>query len=122
MELEQEIKKLVRERIMEEINGLGIRAAIREEIEASGITKGAITELVKDTVDSYVRSTDIVALVDRLINELVKKTVKNAVQKYVSGYFGDPSHTLEKIIKDELYAEWRSNYSASVNITKKGAE
>lgn len=122
MELEQEIKKLVRERVMEEINGLGVRAAIREEIEASGVTKDSITELVKSTVDSYVRSTDIVALTDRLINELIRKTVKNTVLKYVSGYFGNPTSELEKIIKNELYTEWKNNYSASVTIIKKETE
>lgn len=59
MTVEQEISKLVRERLMEEINGLGIRAAIREQIEESGITKGKVAELVEQTVDSYVRSVNI---------------------------------------------------------------
>lgn len=122
MELEKEIKKLVRERVIEEINGLGIRAAIKEKIEASGVTKGAIKELISSTVDSYVRSVDIVALVDSLITEFVRKSVKDAVQKYVSGYFGNATTLLEKLIQDELRKEWNHNYSAKVNIIKKEAE
>lgn len=47
MDLEQEINRIARQKIMQEINGLGIRAAIREEIEKSGITKGKVNELVK---------------------------------------------------------------------------
>jgi hypothetical protein len=122
MELEKEIKKLVRERVIEEINGLGIRAVIKEKIEASGVTKGAIKELISSTVDSYVRSVDIVALVDSLITEFVRKSVKDAVQKYVSGYFGNATTLLEKLIQDELRKEWNHNYSAKVNIIKKEAE
>ena len=59
MNFEEEARKMVRRAIMEEVNGLCIRAAIRQEIEASGITKGKVNEMVKDAVDSYVRSANV---------------------------------------------------------------
>ena len=59
MNIEEEVRKIVRRTIMEKVNGLGTRAAIRQEIEANGITKGKVNEMVKDTVDSYVRSVNV---------------------------------------------------------------
>lgn len=121
MTLEQEISKLVRERLMEEINGLGIRAAIREQIEESGITKGKVAELVEQTVDSYVRSINIEALVDKLINRRVETAVKDAIEKYVVNRYGSYNGTalLEKIVKDALYEEWRGKYTARVDVVRK---
>lgn len=123
MDIEKEIKVLLRKNIMQEINGLGIRAAIREEIEASGITKGKVNDLVKQAIDSYVRSADIVALVNKYVDKLIQNTVKDTVNKYINGgsytYFNKPKELLEETIKKELFKQWYNNYSLSVKVEEK---
>lgn len=115
MSFEQEIHSMVRQKIMEEINGLGIRAAIREEIEASGVTKGKIRELVETAVDSYVRSVDVKAIVESLIKEKVGKAVASKLKDYVTGWSGTScTSLLQDIIKQELYREWASKYKAKI--------
>ena len=121
MEFEKEIKRLVRQSIMNEINGLSLRATIKDiVVSTSEITKEDANKLIKETIDSYVRSVRIAEIVDKLINELVRDTVKSEIKKYITGYFSNtPTALLEKVIKDEIMAEWRNNYTAKVSITKK---
>ena len=119
MNIEEEVRKIVRRTIMEEVNGLGTRAAIRQEIEASGITKEKVNEMVKDTVDSYVRSVNVSKIAEEYIAKLVKQTVRETVNKYLNGgpynYSNKPKELLEEQIKKELFNEWHK-YSLSVKI------
>ncbi len=123
MNLEQEVKTLMRRSIMEEINGLGIRAAIRESIEASGISKQEIRKLVEKTVDSYVRSADVVAIAEKYVDTLIKSTVKETVKKYIEGspysYSNKPREILSETIRKELFKEWNDNYSLTVTVNKR---
>lgn len=122
MDIEKEIKTMLRRNIMQEINGLGIRAAIREEIEASGINKGKIKTLVVKAIDSYVRSADVVSLVEKRVDYLVKNTVEETVKKYINGgaySYNKPKELLEEQIKKQLFKEWWENYSLSVNVKRK---
>ena len=118
MNIEEEVRKIVRRAIMEEVNSLCIRAAIREEIEASGITKGKVNEMVKDTVDSYVRSVNVSQIAEEYIEKLIKQTVRETVNKYLVGvpYSNKPRELLEEKIKKELFKEWYDNYSLSVKV------
>lgn len=120
MNIEEEVRKMVRRAIMEEVNGLCIRAAIRQEIEASGITKGKVNEMVKDAVDSYVRSVNVSKTAEEYTETLVKQTVKETVKKYLNGepygHFNKPRELLKEKIKKELFNEWYNNYSLSVKV------
>ena len=123
MDIEKEIKVLLRRNIMNEINGLGIRAAIREEIEASGITKGNVKKLVEKAIDSYVRSADIVAITEKTVNELIQKTVKEEVKKYIDSpcsYVNKPRELLVEHIKKALFKEFYDKYSFTVTVNSKG--
>lgn len=118
--IEEEVRKIVRRVIMEEVNGLCIRAAIREEIEASGITKPKVNEMVKDAVDSYVRSVNVSQIAEEYTEKLVKQAVRETVNKYLNGgpysYSNKPKELLEEKIKKELFKEWYDNYSLSVKV------
>ena len=119
IDIESEVKKLVRKNIMQEINGLGLRAAIRQEIEASGITKENVKELVKQSVDSYVRSANVAELTENYINKLIAEMVKKEINKYIEvSCFGAnaPRETLRDAIKQELFRQFRENYSLSVKV------
>lgn len=125
MNIEQEVRTLVRRQIMEEVNGLGVRAAIRQEIEASGITKEEVREMVEKAVDSYVRSVNVSQLAETYTDKLIKKAVEETVKKYISGgctYYGRTKELLEERIKSELFKEWHNNYSLSVKVERKEEE
>ena len=55
MNLQQEINRLVRQAVMEEVNSLSIRATIREQIEAAGVSHDDIKEMIecKNCVHGY---------------------------------------------------------------------
>lgn len=126
MNIEEEVRKMVRRAIMEEVNGLCTRAAIRQEIEASGITKGKVNEMVRDAVDSYVRSVNVSKIAEEYIEALVKQTVRETVNKYLNGglysYSNKPKELLEEKIKKELFDEWHNKYSLSVKVEPKEKE
>lgn len=128
MNIEQEIRTLLRKQVMEEINGLGIRAAIRQEIEASGITKGKINEMVEKAVDSYVRSVNVPQLAETYLDNFIKETVEETVERYVCGkdrhvyYSYQLKGLLEEKLKRALFEEWCDNYSFSVKVEPKEKE
>lgn len=91
MDINKEIKSLVKQTVMEEVNNLGVRAAIREKLVDDGITKNCIKEIIEKTIDSYIRSALNSENVDRLIeetfNEKIKKIIETRIEKVIGGLF-----------------------------------
>ena len=56
MNFEQEIRTLARRAIMEEINNLGIKALLREQIVDAGFTHDEIRAMIREAIDSFCRS------------------------------------------------------------------
>ena len=83
MDLQQEINTMVRRAIMEEINNLAIRATIREKIEAAGISDNDIKTMVKETVDSYIRSAmngNVKGQIENIFKQKVTETVEAEIK------------------------------------------
>ena len=80
----------VKSAIMEEVNNLGIRAAVKEQLETVGeLNKDDIRDTVRDVVDSYVRSIDVEKLikqtVDSKVSLIIDRKVSAVVERYLSG-------------------------------------
>ena len=121
MNIEQTIKTAVRQAIMEEINGLAIRATIREKIEAAGVTDADIRELVKQTADSYFRSAmdgnvevKIREIFDARVNETVQKEIKA-----VTGSFWSGRDEIRKALNEAAAQEIKNGFDISVVINPK---
>ena len=117
MNFEQEVKMLVKQAVMQEINDLGIRATIRERISETGLTDKKIRELIESTVDSYVKSAaneniknKIKSLFDEKINSVVQKEVDRVVGRNVFGWGG------EKKVEEALQRQINSVISQGFNI------
>lgn len=124
MDLQQEIRKMVRQAVMEEINGLAIRATIREKIEAAGVTDGDIHEMVRETVDSYFRSAmdghvegKIRSIFDKKVSETVAHEIK-VVTGSLRGWSG--SEEIRKALNEETKRVIRNGFDVSVSIKPKG--
>lgn len=122
-DINKEVRALVRKCIMEEINGLSVRAALRESIESSGITKEQVRDLINKAIDSYVRSVDIKRIVEEHVDKIIKESVRFATEKYIHGgsynYFNKPKELLEEQVKKELFKQWYDNYKLSVTVEEK---
>ena len=123
MDLQQEINRMVRQAIMEEINNLAIRATIREKIEAAGVTGEEIREMIRETADSYFRSAmggnvedKIREIFDHKTSEVVNKEI-NKVLGSMTGWQGRDSvrNALNKGAADAI----RNGFDVSVTITPK---
>ena len=106
-----DIKKLVKSAIMEEVNNLSVRAAVKDKLEeVSGLSKEDVRKLIMDVADSYIRSLDIQAMVDNAISNTIKQEINNAVKKALDEYFGysyygycrEPTKHLRELILDDL--------------------
>lgn len=114
------IRDIVRRAVMEEVNGLGVRAAVRESIEAAGVTKEEIRATVRETIDSYVRSTDIVAVANNYLDSVVKTAVKEAVDRFLDERFTSSRPTATEVFKEAIrraiLEEFTNNYSITVRV------
>ena len=124
MDLQQEISRMVRRAVMEEINGLAIRATIREKIEAAGVTDGDIREMVRETADSYFRSAMDGHVEDKIrsiFEQKVSETVSREI-KVVTGSMrgGSGSENIRKALNDEAARVIRNGFDVSVSIEPKG--
>lgn len=124
MDLQQEIRRMVRQAVMEEINGLAIRATIREKIEAAGVTDGDIREMFQETADSYFRSAmdghveeKIRSIFDQKVSETVAKEIR-AVTGSLRGWGG--SDEIRKALNMEVAMAIRNGFDVSVAIKPKG--
>ena len=120
-----DIREMVASVIMEEVNNLGVRAAVKEKIQQVGeLTKDEVRSMVQETIDSYVRSIDV----EKIINEQVKLfiddtvafRVREAIARYVNGSIFSPTPTkqLEEIILNDLKKQFYEKYNLKVVNTK----
>lgn len=116
----------VRAAIMEEVNNLGIRAAVKEKMETVGeLDKDALREIVRDVVDSYVRSVDVEKLIRQIVDGkvamIVDRKVSAVVEKYLDGTFScyKPTKQLEELILDDLKRQFYANHNLKVIDTMK---
>lgn len=116
-----DIATMVQSIIMEEVNNLGVRAVVRKKIEEVGeLNKDEIRQLVKETVDSYVRSAEIDKLihdvVDTTVSSIVSRRVEAVVEKYLSGTFScyEPSRQLQELILNDLKQQFYSKHKLKV--------
>ena len=119
---QQEVKSA----IMEEVNNLGVRAAVREKMEQVGeLDKDAIRDIVRDVVDSYVRSVNVENLIRHVVDEkvsmIVDRKVSAVVEKYLDGTFScyKPTKQLEELILDDLKKQFYANHNLKVIDTMK---
>lgn len=124
MDLQQEISRMVRRAVMEEINGLAIRATIREKIEAAGVTDGDIREMVRETADSYFRSAmdghvedKIRSIFEQKVSETVSREIK-AVTGSMRGWSG--SDEIRKALNEEAARAIQAGFDVSVSVKPKG--
>lgn len=117
MNFENEVRSLVKQAVMQEIDDLGIRATIRERISETGLTDKEIIELIENTVDSYVRSAahqnleeKIKAMFDEKIASAVQKEIDKVVGKNIFGWGG------EKKVEEALQRQINSVISQGFNI------
>ena len=116
----------VKAAIMEEVNNLGIRAAVKEKMETVGeLDKDALREIVRDVVDSYVRSVDVEKLIRQIVDGkvamIVDRKVSAVVEKYLDGTFScyKPTKQLEELILDDLKKQFYANHNLKVIDTMK---
>ena len=119
---QQEVKAA----IMEDVNNLGIRAAVKETMETVGeLDKDALREIVRDVVDSYVRSVDVEKLIRQIVDGkvamVVDRKVSAVVEKYLDGTFScyKPTKQLEELILEDLKKQFYANHNLKVIDTMK---
>lgn len=114
-------QKAVKAAVMEQVNNLGIRAAVKEKIETVGeLDKDAVRNIIKDVVDSYVRSVDIEKLIQQIVEgrvaTIVDQKVSAVVERYLEGTFSSykPTKQLEELILNDLKKQFYSNHNLKV--------
>lgn len=121
MEIDRLVKDAVEKEVMQAINDLGIKSVMREKVVESGVTKGDIRQMIKDVVDSYVRSVDIKSIVrkevERLVKESVKKEIKEMFDLRTFDYKAN-SILMEEMGKQVVNAFF-DNFQFSVNVERK---
>lgn len=124
MNFEQEIRTLARRAIMEEINNLGIKALLREQIVDAGFTHDEIRAMIREAIDSFCRSAlntnDVAGFVRGAIENRVNQAADREITKIIGKY---SSWSGNKAVEDALVAAMRqqtqAGYSVSVTITPK---
>lgn len=123
MDLQQEINRMVRQAIMEEINGLAVRATIREKIEAAGVTSEDIREMVMETADSYFRSAMDGHVEDKIrsiFNQKVEETVVREIRAVTGSLRGwSGSDEIRKALNEEASRAVRNGFNVKVSIEPK---
>ncbi len=116
----------VRAAVMEEVNNLGVRAAVKEQIETVGeLDKDAVRDIVRDVVDSYVRSVDVEKLIQQIVDRRVATIVERKVAAVIERYLDDtsniykPTKQLEELILNDLKKQFYANHNLKVIDTMK---
>lgn len=127
MNFEQEIRTLARRAIMEEINNLGIKALLREQIVDAGFTHDEIRNMVREAIDSFCRSAlntndvegDVRAAVINRVNHAADKEIEKVIGKY-STWGGN--RAIEEALMSAVRQQTQAGYNLSVTITPKTEE
>lgn len=124
MNFEQEIRTIARRAIMEEINNLGIKALLREQIVDAGFTHDEIRAMIREAIDSFCRSAlstnDVAGYVRSAIDNRVNQAADKEIAKVIDRY---STFSGSKAVEDALLAAVRrktqDGYNVSVTITPK---
>lgn len=125
MNFEQEIRTLARRAIMEEINNLGIKALLREQIVDAGFTHDEIRTMIREAIDSFCRSAlntgDVEGYVRNAINNRVNQVADKEIEKIIGRYSGwSGSKAVEDALMSAMRQRTQAGYDVSVTITPKG--
>ncbi len=117
MNFENEVRILVKQAVMQEINDLGIRATIRERISETGLSDKEIRELIESTVDSYVKSA-VHTNIEQKIKTMFDEKIASAVQKEIDKVVGRNTFGWggEKKVEEALQRQINSVISQGFNI------
>lgn len=121
MNFEQEVRTLARRCIMEEINNLGIKALLREQIVEAGFTHEQIRAMVRDTIDSFCRSAlnagDVEGYVREAVNGRAAQAADKEIQKIIGRYNGfSGSRAVEDAIVNAIQRQARDKYVVTVSV------
>lgn len=122
MDLQEEIRKSVRQAVMEEINGLAIRATIREKIEASGITHKEIREIIRETADSYFRSAmdgNVEEKIQKIFEKKVSETIDREIDKVIGSITFSGRDKIRSALNEAAAQKIRNRFDISVSIKEK---
>lgn len=124
MNFEQEIRTLARRAIMEEINNLGIKALLREQIVDAGFTHDEIRTMIREAIDSFCRSAlntgDVEGYVRNAINNRVNQVADKEIEKIIGRYSGwSGSKAVEDALMSAMRQQTQAGYNVSVTITPK---
>lgn len=127
MNFEQEIRTLARRAIMEEINNLGIKALLREQIVDAGFSHDEIRSMIQEAINSFCRSAlntnDVAgyvrAAVDNRVNQAADKEINKILGRYSS--FGG-NKAVEDALLHATLRKTQAGYDVSVTITPKTEE
>lgn len=122
--LEEQIHQLVRQAMMEEINNLGIRATLRQQIVDAGFTKDNIRSMVQDAIDSFCRSALNTSDVEGYVRAAIEKHTNDAADKQINKLINQySSFSGNKAIEDALLSSIRraiqDGFDVSVSIKPK---
>lgn len=122
--LEEQIHQLVRQAMMEEINNLGIRATLRQQIVDAGFTKDNIRSMVQDAIDSFCRSALNTNDVEGYVRAAIEKRTNDAADKQINKLINQySSFSGNKAIEDALLSSIRraiqDGFDVSVSIKPK---
>lgn len=125
MNFEQEIRTLARRAIMEEINNLGIKALLREQIVDAGFTHDEIRTMIREAIDSFCRSAlntgDVEGYVRNAINNRVNQVADKEIEKIIGRYSGwSGSKAVEDALMSAMRKQTQAGYDVFVTITPKG--
>lgn len=127
MNFEQEIRTLARRAIMEEINNLGIKALLREQIVDAGFTHDEIRSMIREAIDSFCRSAlntndvegYVRAAVDNRVNQAADKEINKIIGRY-SSFSGNKA--VEDALLHAMLRKTQAGYDVSVTIAPKTEE
>lgn len=127
MNFEQEIRTLARRAIMEEINNLGIKALLREQIVDAGFTHDEIRSMIREAIDSFCRSAlntnDVAGYVRAAIDNRVNQTADKEINKIIGRYSSfSGNKAVEDALLHAMLRKTQAGYDVSVTITPKTEE
>ena len=127
MNFEQEIRTLARRAIMEEINNLGIKALLREQIVDAGFSHDEIRSMIREAIDSFCRSAlntnDVAGYVRTAIDNRVNQTADKEINKILGRYSSfSGNKAVEDALLHAMLRKTQAGYDVSVTITPKTEE
>lgn len=121
MDIEKEIRTMVRGAVMEEINALSINAVLREKIVEAGFTHEDIKNMIREMADSYFRSAmngSVEGRIKEIFDAKIEETVKAEIKKVINSFSGwSGSDKIKDALTRELSSEVQKGFDVSVTVT-----